>query len=44
MRSALNAANANRPKGAVEEGDRQWRIYANDQARTAAEYLPLIVA
>jgi multidrug efflux pump len=28
----------------VEEGDRMWQIYANDQAKTAAEYLPLIVA
>ena len=44
VRAAINATNANRPKGVVEEGDQQWQIYANDQARTAAEYLPLIVA
>jgi multidrug efflux pump len=44
VRSALVAANANRPKGLVEQGDRQWWIYANDQARTAAEYRPLVVA
>src|SRR4249919_1435510 len=44
VRAALAAANANRPKGAVEDGDRHWQIYANDQAKTAAEYLPLIVA
>ncbi len=44
VRAVLAAANANRPKGAVEEGDRHWQIYANDQAKTAAEYLPLIVA
>jgi multidrug efflux pump len=44
VRVALAAANANRPKGAVEDGDRHWQIYANDQAKTAAEYLPLIVA
>ena len=44
VRVALAAANANRPKGAVEEGDRHWQIYANDQAKTAAEYLPLIVS
>ncbi len=44
VRAALAAANANRPKGSVEDGDRHWQIYANDQARTAAEYLPLIVA
>ncbi len=44
VRSALAGANANRPKGLVEDGERQWWIYANDQARTAAEYLPLIVS
>ena len=44
VRTALASANANRPKGMVEEGDRNWQIYANDQAKTAAEYLPLIVA
>ncbi|MEO8442009.1 MAG: efflux RND transporter permease subunit, partial [Betaproteobacteria bacterium] len=44
VRSAIGATNANRPKGNVEAGDRNWQIYANDQARTAAEYLPLIVA
>ena len=44
VRTALAAANANRPKGLVEDGAQQWWIYANDQARTAAEYLPLVVA
>jgi multidrug efflux pump len=44
VRTALANANANRPKGLVEDGERQWWIYANDQARTAAEYLPLIIA
>lgn len=44
VRSALAATNSNRPKGAVEDGDRQWWIYANDQARTAREYLPLILS
>ena len=44
VRNAINATNANRPKGVIEEGDKQWQIYANDQARTAAEYIPLIVA
>jgi multidrug efflux pump len=44
VRTALNAANANRPKGAVEEGDRHWQIAANDQAVSAAEYRPLIVS
>ena len=44
VRAALAAANANRPKGLVEAGDRQWWIYANDQAKKATEYRPLIVA
>jgi multidrug efflux pump len=44
VRSALAAANANRPKGLVESGERSWWLYANDQARTAAEYVPLLVA
>lgn len=44
VRAALSAANANRPKGAVEDGDRHWQIYADDQAKKADQYLPLIVA
>ncbi|WP_035056602.1 multidrug efflux RND transporter permease subunit [Andreprevotia chitinilytica] len=44
VRAALSAANANRPKGMLEEGDKHWQIYASDQAKTAKEYLPLIVS
>ncbi len=44
VRSAISATNANRPKGIVEDGDRQWQIAANDQAKKASQYLPLIVA
>jgi multidrug efflux pump len=44
VRTVLAATNANRPKGSLEDGDRHWQIYANDQAKTAAEYMPLIVA
>src|SRR5690349_8993049 len=44
VRTALNSANANRPKGVVEDGDRQWQIYADDQAKKASEYRSLIVA
>ncbi|MFZ1767239.1 MAG: efflux RND transporter permease subunit, partial [Candidatus Nitrotoga sp.] len=44
VRAAIVATNANRPKGSVEDGDRRWQILANDQAKTAAEYLPTIVA
>jgi len=44
VRTALAAANANRPKGMIEDDARHWQISANDQAKQAAEYLPLIVA
>ena len=44
VRTALASANANRPKGVVEDGALNWQIDANDQAKTAREYLPLIVA
>jgi multidrug efflux pump len=44
VRAALAAANANRPKGFLEDGERQWSIQASDQAKTAAEYRPLVVA
>ncbi len=43
VRVAIAASNANRPKGAVEEGDRYWQITANDQAKTAKDYLPAII-
>ncbi len=43
VRGVIAATNANRPKGAVEEGDHHWQIYANDQAMKAADYMPLIV-
>ncbi|CAH1905002.1 multidrug efflux pump RND permease subunit MdtC [Candidatus Nitrotoga sp. HW29] len=44
VRAAIVATNANRPKGSLENEDRRWQILANDQAKTAAEYLPTIVA
>ena len=44
VRAALAAANANSPKGAIEDGTRRFQIYTNDQASTAAQYSPLIVA
>src|SRR5262249_3133539 len=43
VRTVLASTNANRPKGAVEDDLRHWQIYANDQAKTAAEYMPLLV-
>ena len=44
VRTALAAANANRPKGALEDTTRYWQIEANDQAKTASEFAPLIIA
>ena len=43
VRAAVVASNTNRPKGVVEDAERAWQIEANDQARTAAEYAPLIL-
>ncbi len=44
VRSALAATNANRPKGLVEDGDQHWQIEADDQAKRASQYQPIIVA
>ena len=44
VRAAIASANANSPKGAIEDGDRHWQIYTNDQATTAADYKDLVVA
>ena len=43
VRGAIAATNVNRPKGFVEQRDQHWQILANDQAKTAAEYLPLVI-
>ena len=44
VRAALAAANANSPKGAIENEQLHWQIYSNDKAVSAAEYRPLIMA
>ncbi|HUN69110.1 MAG TPA: efflux RND transporter permease subunit, partial [Burkholderiales bacterium] len=44
VRGAITATNVNRPKGSLEDGDRHWQILANDQAKTAADYMPVVVA
>ncbi len=44
VRAALAAANANSPKGTVDDGVNQLQIYSNDQARTSDQYRDLIVA
>ena len=44
VRAALAAANANSPKGTIDDGDRRFQIYTNDQSTKAADYTPLIIA
>jgi multidrug efflux pump len=44
VRAALSAANANSPKGAIEQGSERYQVYANDSATEAADYKTLIVA
>lgn len=44
VRAALSAANANSPKGSIENERLHWQIYSNDQSRSAAEYKKLIIA
>ncbi len=44
VRAALAAANANSPKGMIDEGERRFQLYANDQARTAEQYRNLVIA
>src|ERR1700752_3210704 len=44
VRAALASANAHSPKGIVEDGDRRFQIYTNDQANRAADYRPLVIA
>ena len=44
VRNALNAANANRPKGQVSNGTTSYSFTDTDQLFTADQYRPLIVA
>ena len=44
VRAALSSANAHSPKGGIDVGGQRYQIYANDQARKAADYKPLVVA
>ena len=43
IRNAVLKANLNMPKGTLENDSRQWIVRANDQAKTAADYKPVIV-
>jgi len=44
VRAALAAANANSPKGTIDDGGQRFQIYTNDQSTIAADYAPLIIA
>jgi len=44
VRAALAAANANSPKGFIEQSGRHYEIYTNDQASRAADYSSLVIA
>ena len=44
VRAAISAANANTPKGDIQQGDQVFQLYANDVASAASEYKTLIIA
>ncbi len=44
VRAALSAANANSPKGAIEDKQNRYQLYVNDTATKADQYKNLIVA
>ncbi|MBI4912099.1 MAG: multidrug efflux RND transporter permease subunit [Acidobacteria bacterium] len=43
LRSAISAANVNRPKGSISGPESTWSLHTNDQLFTAADYRDLIV-
>ncbi|WP_019702900.1 efflux RND transporter permease subunit [Paracidovorax oryzae] len=44
VRAAIQAANANRPKGAIESDGRRMQIYTPSPSRRAADYADLVIA
>jgi len=44
VRAALASANANRPKGIVQDSARRFQIYTNDTGLQASAFAPLVVA
>jgi multidrug efflux pump len=42
VRTALAGANANRPKGVLQDANHRWQISDNDQIFKAADYAPII--
>lgn len=43
VRDTIANANVRRPKGSVEDGQRNWQIQANDQLEKAKDYEPLLI-
>lgn len=43
VRQSISTANVQKPKGHVEQGDRQWQIQANDQLHKAQDYANLVL-
>ena len=44
VRAAISAANANTPKGDIQQKDQTLQVYANDVASQASDYKTLIIA
>ncbi len=44
VRTAIVAANANTPKGNLEDPSNRWTLYTSDQLLKPEQYVPLIVA
>jgi multidrug efflux pump len=44
VRAAISAANANSPKGDIQQGSQTYQVYANDRASEASDYKTLIIA
>jgi len=44
VRAAISAANANSPKGAIQQQGQTFQVYANDNASLANDYKGLIIA
>jgi len=44
VRAALTSANANRPRGIVQDTAQRLQVYTNDSGVVAADYKPLVIA
>src|ERR1700743_705796 len=44
VRAAVSSANANSPKGGIDQGKLRFQVYSNDNAAAASAYKTLIVA